>query len=478
MSEMNDLILKSHIKPPKSFFKEGIGYFEIYHFKRKGDIISSTERTTNRYRNKVVEVRLQKNTNFNKFRDCVYIQRIGVTSRKIEHQTWCFFREITLINDLPVETIKYELVNLTKWEKGIESKVVKKQLSGLGYYYDGIWSEQDLVKILEKSHLKYTKFWEVVRPDPYVISQANKYMTILEVLENYNNVRAAHKVLIGYCDMRRMTMKFVKQNKRYLKYNLTLDEIVDDIPVVKDYYKLNEQILKRIAKKDLSAEKILEIIEYEKSNKIKERKLLRYLDKQCRSLRYYIDYIETAKEIKKYDKSWKTIFPKDLEKAHDDVHEVKKSIEKAKYMKELTPLNNIYVKSLNELVKIETSNDKYAMLIPKDLSEIIDEGYTLSHCVWRDNYTKRHAKLDTVILFVRKIDDLDKPFFTLQLSPDDCSVVQLHGYRNERESDPLGEEAGRQKPDVQKFVEECVENKKYKKLFLESVNQASNIVRG
>lgn len=477
MNESEALLLKNHIKPPKKFFIEGMEYFEIYHFKNSGNIISSTDRTRNRYGNKIIEVRLQKNTNFRKFSNCIYLQRIGVTSKRIEHQTWSFFREIQLVNDVPIETIKYELVNLTKWEKGSESKIVNRQLSGLGYYYDGLWSEQDLIKLLKKSHLKYTKFWDVAIPGPYTISQANKYMLLLEVLENYNNTRAAYQIVTGNCDMRRMTMKFVRQNKRYLKKNLTLSEITDDLPIVEKHYKINDLALESIVKNELTAENIIKILEYESENEIRSRKLLRYLDKQSRSLHFYMDYIETAKEVKKYDKSWKTLFPKDLEKSHDDVHKVKQSIKKAQSMKELAELNNKYIKTLNELVKIETGNNKYSILVPKDLSEIIDEGNTLSHCVWGDRYTKNHAKLKKLILFVRKTDDIDKPFFTLELRPDDCSIVQLHGYRNESDRDPLGIEAGHQKPQVQKFVEECIGDKSYRKNFFETIKQASNVVR-
>ena len=69
---------------------------------------------------------------------------------------------------------------------------------------------------------------------------------------------------------------------------------------------------------------------------------------------------------------------------------------------------------------------------PITINEIIREGKILCHCV--GGYAERHAKGFTNIFFVRKKDDPDKPFYTMEVGTD-YRIVQCRGYRNDRFSE-------------------------------------------
>ena len=66
--------------------------------------------------------------------------------------------------------------------------------------------------------------------------------------------------------------------------------------------------------------------------------------------------------------------------------------------------------------------------IPQNTEEIVSEGKTLVHCV--GGYAERHANGKTNILFVRKTDEPDTPYYTMEVS-NDYKIVQCRGYRND-----------------------------------------------
>ena len=61
--------------------------------------------------------------------------------------------------------------------------------------------------------------------------------------------------------------------------------------------------------------------------------------------------------------------------------------------------------------------------------ELVREGDLLEHCV--ATYAERLKREDSYILLIRKTDEPDKPYFTLNLSPDG-KIIQCHGYKNDR----------------------------------------------
>lgn len=115
------------------------------------------------------------------------------------------------------------------------------------------------------------------------------------------------------------------------------------------------------------------------------------------------------------------MFPKDLTAAHDRAAE--------RYQ-------NMLNKSQDELIKKRARIlNKYCfsdaetglMIRPvKSTYELKKEGKELCHCV--ASYAKSVAQGTTNIFFVRKTDEPDKPFYTLEY--DGKKIVQDHGYKN------------------------------------------------
>ena len=76
--------------------------------------------------------------------------------------------------------------------------------------------------------------------------------------------------------------------------------------------------------------------------------------------------------------------------------------------------------------KYEKIGDEFEIIVPREPKDIINEGASLSHCV--GGYLESVASGYTTILFLRKISDPDKSFYTIEVN--DSRIVQIHGNHN------------------------------------------------
>lgn len=76
--------------------------------------------------------------------------------------------------------------------------------------------------------------------------------------------------------------------------------------------------------------------------------------------------------------------------------------------------------------RFEYEEENFCVRIPKELKDIKTEGMVLGHCV--GGYVDRHARGETNILFLRKRNEEDTPFYTIEICGD--SVIQIHGSHN------------------------------------------------
>lgn len=77
--------------------------------------------------------------------------------------------------------------------------------------------------------------------------------------------------------------------------------------------------------------------------------------------------------------------------------------------------------------KWEFEDDDFAVVAPSQPEDLATEGITLHHCV--KSYISKVAAGDTNIMFIRKKEDLNKPFFTVEVS-NDGNIEQVHGACN------------------------------------------------
>ncbi len=114
--------------------------------------------------------------------------------------------------------------------------------------------------------------------------------------------------------------------------------------------------------------------------------------------------------------------------------------------------NNIeddkFNKQLGKLKKYEFENDSYIAVSPKHASDLVIEGTQLRHCV--KSYIQKVIDGHTNIMFIRRKDEPEKPFFTVEISNRGV-IEQVHGFANcNADSDPL----------VSGFIDDWLKSKK------------------
>lgn len=155
----------------------------------------------------------------------------------------------------------------------------------------------------------------------------------------------------------------------------------------------------------------------------------------------WLDYLNWCKELK-YDLSNMFFyFPKNFKKVHDRtaaeyqalqdkraVEEKRREEERIKREAEITK------KLLEEMLKENAGIDNAFLIkgkglilrVPRDAQEIKNEGAALHHCV--GTYVDRVAKGQTHIFFVRRKEEPDTPYFTMEYN--NGRVIQCRGSHN------------------------------------------------
>lgn len=145
------------------------------------------------------------------------------------------------------------------------------------------------------------------------------------------------------------------------------------------------------------------------------------------AITYYLDYLimqvamceNTHASFDLYFKS-----AKDIIETHDRISNLFNEWNAYKQTPEY--MREAFLKLSSKWKEFELSDDNFCMCYPQNPEEIIIEGQKLRHCV--GSYVRDVADGKTTILFIRKLDEREEPFFTLELR--DGKVRQVHGYCN------------------------------------------------
>lgn len=134
----------------------------------------------------------------------------------------------------------------------------------------------------------------------------------------------------------------------------------------------------------------------------------------------YKDYIRFCEELD-YDLTDDFIlFPRHLKEAHDRTSEMA-----SKRRAEITD-QKIAAEYENLMKQYRMTRFGLMIVPPRSAAEIVKEGHMLHHCV--GCYVSRVANKECVILFLRKKDEPDTPFYTIEIR--NGKVQQIRGENN------------------------------------------------
>ena len=113
--------------------------------------------------------------------------------------------------------------------------------------------------------------------------------------------------------------------------------------------------------------------------------------------------------------------PRELERRHDEAVIALQEIDTKQRAEELREKFPNMEKVCREITPIYQSlkDEKYAVLVPQKIEDIIKEGKALHHCVGtQECYFDRISRKTSYIVFLRRQEELEKEFYTMEIEPD------------------------------------------------------------
>ena len=492
-------IVDNRLKVPNGFFKWAKNNFPIYEWSNKSKTIISSDRK--KFSEKVTK-RLSLNSRLTFVGDTFYFVWMGVTKKRIEMQMYAVtqsFEEGKEKFDVSLYNF-YQLANnkmvKAHWDPYFSAKEGKEAYStgfqnqrnalffGSGAFsvytlYGGM--ENLIQKLQTKSELRYLDFGHVIKDNfeiSTVLPHIYKYRERIEFAQKIK-ARGIVKDLVGstfyksyysyslghsHANMSKVTMNFLKRNKPYLKNtDINVEKAFFEEDLRRRYGRNFEGLYELIINAMISDKKpLIKRLESIIPSTVKPIRFINWMMKNNISLRDYEDYQEMVEALGiPFDGDY-VVIPKNWENKHTEIVEnysalLENQQARGTYLRVTNAVRDLRAekrrredekkeaklrvetaKRLTNMMKAQTTFDKYAFIFPKNESEIVREGKHLHHCVGR--YTKEHFVYgSSIIVFVRDKTDRETPLYTLELKND--RIIQLRGERNKAADEEAKKEA-------------------------------------
>jgi hypothetical protein len=146
----------------------------------------------------------------------------------------------------------------------------------------------------------------------------------------------------------------------------------------------------------------------------------------------WLDYLKDCEELRLDTRLAKIIFPQDVVAAHANTTAARQAAELKKYADGFARRKEQFRRKARGR---QYAIGDYVIFPPSEPQDLVAEGTALSHCVGTKQYSERHASGKITILFVRRNDEQEKPFFTLSLTAEgkvrECRTKNNVSYENE-----------------------------------------------
>ena len=140
------------------------------------------------------------------------------------------------------------------------------------------------------------------------------------------------------------------------------------------------------------------------------------------------DYLELLRWFKKDLNSSLYVCPVNLKEAHDKLVQKKREVQRKKYLQkmrvEIEQAQVLYTQEKKQFFGLSFSEQNIIITVLENVSEFMEEGDNLKHCVFTNEYFKKKDSL----LFSAKIDD--KAVETIEVSLSKMEIAQCRGLKN------------------------------------------------
>ena len=282
---------------------------------------------------------------------------------------------------------------------------------------------------IEYPNLSFTRLFEIkdiieLKPE-YKYCCWDGYGFATEYLRRYKEqpyIEMLQKIGLGwYADKKRIINKL--DDKAFRKFLYKESQAIRnnylDVPQILKMYK-GASLEKIIEDKEVTILKRRNSVFFKKYPMLNPIKVFRYITEQKTDFNNYKDLIEAVAFLKLDLNDTKNSYPHDFMKYHD-LYTSQMSAVKNK------PIDEGIAKMSYKYRKLLKTYGDITMVFPRNTNDFINEGSKLHHCVGRMGYNKKMAEGESLIIFIRHTEEIDKPFLTLELNPKNKTIKQFYG---------------------------------------------------
>lgn len=271
----------------------------------------------------------------------------------------------------------------------------------------------------------------------YELYNGEDILQYLRLYEKYPQTEYLLKLgLANYVKSKQLLHK-IEKDKKFRKWlAINRNELKSNyyyILTILQAYKENEPIqeiqLYESAKKQLCKENCLKPIRDMLNGDYK--KYIAYTQKQQITNRLYLDYLNACNYLGLDMNEEKNRYPHDFKYWHDiriDEYSTAKALKDEQERKEMYEKFSLVAEKYLPLQ--EKKKGQYLVIIAKSPAELIQEGTKLNHCVGRMNYDQKFIREETLIFFIRSIENPIEPLVTMEYSIKEKKVLQCYAKGN------------------------------------------------
>ena len=153
---------------------------------------------------------------------------------------------------------------------------------------------------------------------------------------------------------------------------------------------------------------------------LKPQRIARYLNEHDVEPHDYDDYLRQCAQLRYNLHDTAISMPHDFMAMHTRLSEMIKYNESQEARRK-------FRENMEYRKKLEFAHGGLFIRQPKNMTEIVNEGKRLHHCV--GGYAERHANGKLHIMFIRTAEKPDVPYYTMEISTEG-KIVQVRGLRN------------------------------------------------
>ena len=271
---------------------------------------------------------------------------------------------------------------------------------------------------------------QVNKVDPEAYLYQLRYKSYLEQLAKSNLTQLAADVAFGNTNLDIKTivdlgkaLKIDKQRLKRLRQNNGGGCFLEWLRFEKNHNKcIKDDVISWFDKEKIFPDRISFI-----ADRMSEIQVRNYLVRQMADsgrtrkelLSTWKDYLSMAKRLKFNTNDAIVYRAKKLVQRHNElvalVEDKELAIRAGEILEKFSDVDNVCA---DIKAKYEYENDTYAIIAPNGVEDILAEGQALHHCIDKtERYFERINTRESFLMFLRKKDDIEKPYYTLEIEP-------------------------------------------------------------